>query len=138
MKKKITVFLLTAVVIMNFFACGNDGGASENKGNSNSDTIKIDKTVDAVADALELKNKQEKAYEIIGASDGAGFDDNIEIYIYDDQDSDAYKAITGDGYDTELGVIKAAASNDGVILIYTGEGSAEIQLVDKFRALQFK
>ena len=75
---------------------------------------------------------------MVGASDGAAFDDYIELYLYEDQNSEAYQAITGDGYDMGIAVVKATASNDGMVLVYTGEGSAEIQLVNKFKELQFK
>ena len=138
MKKKITVLLLAAVLSLSLFSCGNDSGDTTGDNAGDTNVTKIDKTIDAVANELGLKNKQEKAYDMLGASDGAGFDGNIEIYIYEDQNSDAYKAITGDGYDMGIAVIKASASNDGVVLVYTGEGSAEIQLVDKFKELQFK
>ena len=138
MKKKITVFLLATVLVLSLFACGNNDGTSENNENSDTNVVKIDKTIDAVAAELGLNNKQEKAYDMVGASDGAAFDDNIQLYRYEDQNSEAYQAITGDGYDMGIAVVKATASNDGMVLVYTGEGSAEIQLVNKFKELQFK
>ena len=45
------------------------------------DVPKVEKTVDAVAEALGLTDeKQEKAFEMVGATDGAGYGD-VEIYI---------------------------------------------------------
>ena len=95
MKKKITVFLLATVLVLSLFACGNNDGTSENNENSDTNVVKIDKTIDAVAAELGLNNKQEKAYDMVGASDGAAFDDNIELYLYEDQNSEATRRSQG-------------------------------------------
>ena len=52
MKKKITVFLLATVLVLSLFACGNNDGTSENNENSDTNVVKIDKTIDAVAAEL--------------------------------------------------------------------------------------
>ena len=130
-KRKVLVLVLSILLCIGLAACG--GGDSDK-----ADVPKIDKTIDAVAAELELTNKEEKAFDMIGAADGAAFDGGIELYLYEDQNSDAYKDVTGDGYDLGITVVKAAAHNDGMIMVYTGEGEPDKEIVDKFNALAFK
>lgn len=130
-KRKVFILALSLLLCFGLAACG--GGDSDKD-----DVPKIEKSIDAVAAELELTNKEEKAFDMIGATDGAAFDGNIELYLYEDKDSDAYKAVTGDGYDLGITVLKAAAHNDGMILVYTGEGEPDQALIDKFDALAFK
>ena len=75
---------------------------------------------------------------MIGAADGAAYDGNIELYLYEDEDSDAYKDVIGDGYDLGITVVKATAYNDGMVLVYTGEGEPDQALIDQFKALAIK
>ena len=98
---------------------------------------KVEKTVDAVAEALGLTDeKQEKAFEMVGATDGAGYGD-VEIYIYDES-SDAYKDVIGEGYDMMgIAVIKAAAYKDGVVLVPSGSDGIDQGIIDKFNELNF-
>ncbi len=135
MKKKVLIFTTIVSLILCFTACGDD-----NKGTTTEPEVpKIEKTVDAVAKELGLKNKTEKSAEMIGAVDGAGYDGDIEIYLYDNLDSEEYKALTGDGYDMMgLTTIKATAAKDGMVLIYTGDGEIDQSIVDSFNALEFK
>ncbi|SCJ97041.1 Uncharacterised protein [uncultured Eubacterium sp.] len=130
-KRKVFVLVLSLLLCIGLAACG--GGDSDQ-----ADVPKIEKSVDAVAAELELSNKEEKAFDMIGAADGASYDGNIELYLYEDQDSDAYKAVTGDGYDLGITVVKATAHNDGMIMVYTGDGEPDKDLVDQFNALAFK
>lgn len=90
-----------------------------------------------MAEALGLTDeKQEKAFEMVGATDGAGYGD-VEIYIYDES-SDAYKDVIGEGYDMMgIAVIKAAAYKDGVVLVPSGSDGIDQGIIDKFNELNF-
>lgn len=131
--KKITVLIMSIVLCFGLVACGggNEGETSE------TEAPKVEKTVVAVAEAMGFTEEpQEKAFEMVGATDGAGYGE-YEIYIYD-EDSDAYNQITGDGYDMGLAVMTATASNNGVVLIYTGDGEADQTVIDTFNGLNIK
>lgn len=131
--KKIIVALLSIILCFGLVACG-DGG--DNK-TSETETPKVEKTVTAIAEAMGFTDEpQEKAFEMVGATDGAGYGD-YEIYIYD-ENSDAYDQITGDGYDMGLAVMTATASNNGVVLIYVGDGKADQTTIDNFNGLNIK
>lgn len=134
--KKILVLLMSLTMCFAMAACGSKDEGGDAK---EADVPKIEKTVDAVAEALELTDeKQEKAFEMLEASDGAGYGD-VEIYIYDDESSDAYKAVIGDGYDMMgISVIKAAAYKDGVVLVPAGSAGIDQAIIDKFNELNFK
>lgn len=130
--KKLLVLLLALVLCFGVVACGSD-----DSGSGEPEVAKIEKTVDAVVAELGLTGeKQEKAFDMVGANDGAGYGD-YEIYIYDES-SDAYKDITGDGYNMGFAILKATASNSGVVLIYSGDGEAEQAIIDKFNEIAFK
>lgn len=129
--KKTLLLLLSLILCIGITACGS----SDNSGEP--EVVKIEKTVDAVASELGFSGeKGYKAFEMIGANDGAGYGD-YEIYIYD-ENSDAYADITGDGYDMGFGVIQSTAANDGVVLIYSGDGEADQTIIDKFNTIEFK
>ena len=129
--KKFLVTLLMVTLCLSFAGCGSsEEGSSEEPA--------IDKTVAAIAEAMGFEGEgSQKAYEMLEANDGAGFGD-YEIYIYDDENSDVYKALTGDGYDFMFATVKAAASNSGAVLIYNGDGEPDQATVDKFNALNIK
>lgn len=124
--RTLSLVVMTLILCLGLVGCGGS-----------SDAPKIEKTVDAIAEAMDFTDeKQEKAFEMIGATDGAGFGD-YEIYLYD-ENSDGYETITGDGYDFGIAVVKAAAVNNGAVLIYAGEDAPEQEIIDKFQALSFK
>lgn len=132
--KKILAFLMALILCIGMVGCGSD---DKDTGTNEPEVKKIEKTTDAIVSELGLTDeKQEKAFEMVGAKDGAGYG-KYEIYIYDES-SDAYKDITGDGYDMGITVIKATASNSGAVLIYSGEGDADQTIIDKFNAIVFK
>lgn len=132
MKRRLFILMLIGVFAFSITACG-----SESSNTQEAATVKIDKTVDSIAAELGLENKQEKSPELIGASDGAAYDGNIEIYIYEDTGSESYQKITGDGIDLGITVVKAAASNDGAILVYSGEDEPDQDIITKFNSLSF-
>lgn len=131
--KKVITLLLALTLCIGLVACGGDSGSEE------SEPPTTAKTVDAIAKAVGLEGEKEaKAYDMVEAQDGAGYGD-YEIYIYDDTDSDAYQQITGDGYNLEgLAILTAAASNDGAVLIYGGDGEPDQAIIDAFNGLNLK
>lgn len=124
--KKVLVLMLTFILCMGMVACGSSG------------ETKTEKSVSAVADVLGFSGDGDfKAYEMIGAEDGAAFD-GYGIYIYD-ENSDAYKDVTGNGYDMGLGLMaKATAYNSGVVLIYEKDGDPDQAIIDKFNEIVFE
>lgn len=124
MKKFLTVFLICALCFA-FAACGSkDGGSS---GQDKPEAVKIEKTVDAVAEALELGEGSETFYQMIGAEAGKEYKDGqVELYLFD-EGSEEYKAIEdGDG------AIVADATNSGMVILSDDE-----DLVNKFKEIQF-
>ena len=125
--KKILVLLLALIICFSLAACG-----------TSDEEPTVEKTVAAVSDPLGFEGDGEyKAYQIIEADDGAGFGD-YEIYIYNDESSQVYKDLTGDGYETGFGPMKAAAGKSGVILLYNGDGEPDQAIIDKFNSLNIK
>ena len=96
--KKVLVLMMSLMLCLGMAACGSKDEGSDSGASAEKDDPKIYTTVHAVAEALGLTDeKQEKAFEMVGATDGAGYG-NVEIYIYDES-SDAYKDVIGEGYD---------------------------------------
>ena len=127
--KKILIFLMALILCISFAACGSSDSDEEPS---------VEKTVAAVAEAMGFEGEgEEKAYEMVEADDGAGFGD-YEIYIFNDENSEAYQALAGDGYDYIFGPIKADAANAGVVLIYNGDSEPDQSTLDKFNALNIK
>ena len=93
---------------------------------------KVEKTIDAVAGALNLTDKAEVYYGMIGAKDGAEFNGgSIELYLFD-EDSDYYQtAIEG------TGMIVASAYKDGFVLAFPQGVEEDPDLVAAFNALEF-
>ena len=135
--KKVLVLMMSLMLCLGMAACGSKDEGSDSGASAEKDVPKVEKTVDAVAEALGLTDeKQEKAFEMVGATDGAGYG-NVEIYIYDES-SDAYKDAIGEGYDMMgIAVIKAAAYKDGVVLVPSGSDGIDQGIIDKFNELNF-
>ena len=64
--KRITVILLSLLLCLGLFACGNDKDANKNdadtNNNDNTATVSIDKDIDAVAKHLDLKDGTKVEY----------------------------------------------------------------------------
>ena len=131
--KKVLVLMMSLMLCLGMAACGSKDEGSDSGASAEKDVPKVEKTVDAVAEALGLTDeKQEKAFEMVGATDG-----DVEIYIYDES-SDAYKDVIGEGYDMMgIAVIKAAAYKDGVVLVPSGSDGIDQGIIDKFNELNF-
>lgn len=120
--KKVISILCVFVIAFSFAACTT--------------TVKTEKTVDAVAEALDFSNKQEKIFVLVNASDGAGFDtangNYAEIYIYSNnvnpQDNADYWGDYG-----------SVTVNDDVLLYLEGDESSEEnqEIINKFESLKF-
>ena len=126
--KKVLILCLVVVFAVVLTACGSDKAEEE----GTTDTVKIEKNIDAVAEALNLSGKSETYYEMIGADDGAEFNDGtIEIYQYDPE-SEAYKNI-----EAGKGDIEAEACNSGFILVVPDGTEPDQDIIDAFNKLVF-
>lgn len=148
--KKGVAFLLVFVLALSFAACGSSNEAVlsadsntqapvqeepvQEEPQPEAETTKTPKTVDDIANALGLTGKSEVWFAMIGASDGAEFNDgSIELYIYDNTDADQYK-----GFSENKGMYGTAFVNDGVVLVFLDGIEPDQDLVDAFRALVFE
>ena len=94
-------------------------------------TVKIAKTVDAVAAYLGFTDGEEQFYSMIGAKDGKAYNNGeLEIYLFD-EDSSAYKDIINCN-----GFVTAAAYKEGVILVFPNNKDQTI--INKFNKIVFK
>lgn len=132
--KKLTTLLLAMLLCFGLFACGNNTDTADNENTaegSDTNTVKIEKNIDAVAEHLGLKDGSETAYSMIGAKAGKEYNDGaVELYQFD-EDSAEYEAITKDE-----GSVKAAAHKDGIVLLFTGDPDQD--MIKKFKAIEFK
>lgn len=133
MKKKFLSIGMSLLLMFSVAACGGNDSSKAN------DAPKIERSLDAIATELELEKTTDKMAEFIGASEGAGYESEtygsgIEIYIYEDTDSDMYKGVV----DGEDGYLSAAAANDGVVLIFSNGAEGDPELIEKFEALNFE
>lgn len=127
--KKILVLLLALTLCFGMAACGSkDEGGDAGAGTDQPEVKKIEKTVDAVAEELELGEGTETLYQMIGAEAGKQYKDGeVELYLFDEK-SDEYKAIA-DGN----GTLEAAATNSGMIIL-----TDDTALADEFKEIKFK
>ena len=136
MKKLITVLCIVAIAA-SFAACSNNtaGGKKAEQSTTVSTTVaKTEKTADAVAKALNFSNKEEKAFGVIGASDGAAYStaggNHAEIYIYTDNQADGYKAFFEEG---------TVEINNNVMLYLEGKADTDEnkEIIKEFKSLNF-
>lgn len=126
--KKLAISFLVLMMCLMMAACGSDKGENPSDANAEDQSVKIEKTVDAVAEELNLGEGTETLYQMIGAEAGKEYKDgSVELYLFD-ENSDEYKAIE-DGN----GAIAASATNDGMIIL-----TDDTALVDQFKQLKFK
>ena len=90
--KKIITILLSMVLLLAFTACGGSDSSSSDK-SKETEAPKIEKNIDAAAEALGLTGGEETMYAMIGATAGKEYNDGaVELYQFE-EDSDAYKEI---------------------------------------------
>ena len=94
---------------------------------------KVEKTIDAVAEALGLTGGEKNFYDKIGAIDGKEYNGgNVVLYQYD---------VTGEKYQEILngnGSSRIAAYKDGIVLLFPVGSTTNYELVNAFNALEFK
>ena len=134
MKKHILIGLIMALLVC-FCGCGGQSGEQTTTETTETTTQEqtVKRSIDAVAEELGLTGKSETYYTVIGAKDGAEFNDGtVELYLYDPNDQN-YKDIA-DGN----GVIKAEAVNNGVILVVPEGTEPDAEIVAKFKDISIK
>lgn len=135
MKKLITVLCIVAITA-SFVACSNNtaGGKKAEQSTVSTTVAKTEKAADAVAKALNFSNKEEKAFGVIGASDGAAYStaggNHAEIYIYTDNQADGYKAFFEEG---------TVEINNNVMLYLEGKADTDEnkEIIKEFKSLNF-
>lgn len=135
MKKLITVLCIVAIAA-SLAACSNSTAGSQKAEQSTVSTTvaKTEKTADAVAKALNFRDKEEKAFGVIGASDGAAYStaggNHAEIYIYTDNQADGYKAFFEEG---------TVEINNNVMLYLEGKADTDEnkEIIKEFKSLNF-
>lgn len=131
--KKIITILLSMVLLLVFTACGGSDSSSSDK-SKETEAPKIEKNIDAAAEALGLTGGEETMYAMIGATAGKEYNDGaVELYQFE-EDSDAYKEIKSS--DSVSG-IPVAAHKDGIALIFANDETDQA-ILDAFNQLQFK
>ena len=131
--KKIITILLSMVLLLVFTACGGSDSSSSDK-SKETEAPKIEKNIDAAAEALGLTGGEETMYAMIGATAGKEYNDGaVELYQFE-EDSDAYKEI--ESSDSVSG-IPVAAHKDGIALIFANNETDQV-ILDAFNQLQFQ
>ena len=129
--KKIITILLSMVLLLAFTACSDSSSSDKSK---ETEAPKIEKNIDAAAEALGLTGGEETMYAMIGATAGKEYNDGaVELYQFE-EDSDAYKEI--ESSDSVSG-IPVAAHKDGIALIFANNETDQA-ILDAFNQLQFK
>lgn len=131
--KKIITILLSMVLLLAFTACGGSDSSSSDK-SKETEAPKIEKNIDAAAEALGLTGGEETMYAMIGATAGKEYNDGaVELYQFE-EDSDAYKEIESSD---SVSSIPVAAHKDGIALIFANNETDQT-ILDAFNQLQFK
>lgn len=137
MKKLITVLCIVAIAA-SFAACSNNttGGKKAEQSTTVSTTVaKTEKTADAVAKALNFRDKQTKWFEAISASDGAGYTtpkgNHAEIYIFTDEKAEDHTS----GWDDD----GCVTINNNVMLYLEGKADTDEnkEIIKEFKSLNF-
>ncbi len=93
---------------------------------------KVDKNINAVAEALGLTGGEKNFYDKIGAIDGKEYNGgNVVLYQYD-EDSEKYQEILNGN-----GSSRIAAYKDGIVLLFPVGSNAGYELVEAFNELVF-
>lgn len=91
--KKIITILLSMVLLLAFTACGGGSDSSSSDKSKETEAPKIEKNIDAAAEALGLTGGEETMYAMIGATAGKEYNDGaVELYQFE-EDSDAYETV---------------------------------------------
>ena len=94
---------------------------------------KIEKTIDAVAEALGLTNGEKNFYDKIGAIDGKEYNGGtVVLYQYDVSGEKYQEILNGNGSS------RIASYKDGIVLLFPVGSNTDYDLVNAFNALEFK
>lgn len=125
MKKKLLV--IVSMLCLLLVACGSSNKVSKT-------TKTLDEIATAMESSLELSDKIEPAYQMIGAIGGVKYtDSSVEIYEYDVK-SDAYKDVSDDmkikleGFDMDL----TASAVNGQYVLFAEEADNKDDIVKAF------
>lgn len=139
--KKLIATLCVVAIAASFAACSNNAADSKKAEQSTVSTTvsttvaKTEKTADAVAKALNFSNKETKWFEVINASDGAGYTtpkgSHAEIYIFTDEKAEDH----ADGWGDD-GCITI---NNNVMLYLDGKADTDEnkEIIKEFKSLNF-
>lgn len=128
--KKLTAILMAFLLCIGITACGSSD-KDTSKDSAKEDVKKTERSIDAVAEELGLSNGSETLYQLIGAENGKEYNSGaVELYQFD-VSSDEYKAI-----EEGTGSIKAAACNDGFIIVFSKEQDDD--MIKAFKDMVFK
>lgn len=104
---------------------------NDNAGTNNTNPVRLNRDLDEVAKHLNLRNGTDTLYDVIGAKAGKEYNEGkVELYHFD-KNSAEYEAIRkGEGN------VKAAAYNDGFVLLFTDK--TDEAMVREFKRIEFK
>jgi len=113
--KKVFALLLIIVLVIGLAGCGNTQSSGES---ATKDTPTIERSIDAVAEALGFENGDDVYYSMIGAIDGKQYvsnDKEYEIYQYELKSSEYQKIVDGK---TTNGIAFTAYNNGFALLCF--------------------
>ena len=133
MRKFITI-LLSVLMAMAMVSCGGGENNSSSDKQDKEDTAKIEKNIEATAEALGLIEGEETYYQLIGAKSGKQYNDGaIELYQFD-ENSDEYKEIEETKTVANTNV---SAYKDGIVMLFVGTEEDQ-NIIDNFNKLEYK
>ncbi len=154
--KKVVCLFLTMVMCISLVACGGEKSSEENVTNDtltnntdapqdastdkavepeiNGDNGKeVEKTIDAVAEALGLTNGEKNFYDKIGAIDGKEYNGGmVELYQYDEASEKYQQILNGNGSS------RVAAYKNGIVLLFPVGSKKDADLIKAFNELKIK
>lgn len=132
--KKLIAALILVFLIAAMVSCGPGNSDSGSANSGGEDSSKIERNIDATAQALGLSAGEETYYQMIGANEGREYNDGaIELYRFD-ENSEEYKEIENSG---EVAGTEVAAYKDGIVMIFVGIEQDQ-EIIDSFNELEYK
>lgn len=135
--RKVLSVLLISLLAFSVTSCGNKDNsdmtntANEVQNESNSNEDRIDRSIDSIAEKLNLGTGKEITYETLDALGGKEFKNGtVRIYHFK-KDTEAYKKAEKN----EIDSLKIDAFNEGFALCFTKD--KDEKLLSSFKALRF-
>ena len=92
--KKIITILLSMVLLLAFTACGGGSDSSSSDKSKETEAPKIEKNIDAAAEALGLTGGEETMYAMIGATAGKEYNDGaVELYQFEEDSAGSLPSV---------------------------------------------